>query len=192
MRVYRKAMLAACLMAGAAMMTGCTADIKPAATGTPGAVQKQTAQPEISPADIEEEQHQALSLHVNGKKADTDAVKESGKLLLPLEVTGTMLGWKADSRKTDEETKTNCQITLERDKSRITVAYEVSDNTIRKISWQKDGLLIPVDTNIETFSGVVYVPAAFFEEAMNVKISDRENGVEVSSPEPIDTPQINQ
>ena len=72
------------------------------------------------------------------------------------------------------------------------MTYEVSDNTIRRISWQKDGLLIPVDTNIETFNGTVYVPAAFFEEAIGVKISQGENMVEVFSPEPMDTPQTNQ
>jgi len=194
MRINRKAMLAAGLIAGAAMMTGCTANTTPAATDTPKAVQKQTVQPEVSPTGTmgAEESQTTLALHVDGKKADEDAVKENGKLLLPLEATGSALGWKVDSKRTEAETQTNCEITLQRDESRITVSYEVSDNTIRRIAWQKDGLLIPVDTNIETFGGTVYVPAAFFEEAMDAKISEGEAKVEVFSPEPMDTPQTNQ
>lgn len=199
MRINRKAMLAAGLITGAALMTGCTADTKVVERATPQAVQQQTAQPESAQMEAspdiaaqEGESQQVLALLVDGKEAKESAVKEHGKLLLPLEATGEALGWKADSRETQEETKTSREITLEKDESRITVSYEVSDNTIRKISWQKDGLLIPVDTNIETFEGVVYVPAAFFEEAAGVKIGEGENRVEVSSPEPMDTPQTNQ
>ena len=124
--------------------------------------------------------------------AEEKAVKENGSLFLPLEATGEALGWKADSRETEEKTQLSREITLEKDDSRITVSYEVSDNTIRRISWQKDGLLIPVDTAIKTYDGVVYVPAAFFEEAAGVMVSEGENRVEVSSPEPMDTPQTNQ
>jgi len=203
MHANRKAVLAASLLAGAALLTGCTADTRPAATSTPEAAQQQTAAPEETGKTAEEttekateeateETQRTLTLQVDGQKTEEAAVRESGKLLLPLEETGRALGWKADSRKTQRETQTDCEITLEKDDSRITVSYEVSDNTIRKISWQKDGLLIPVDTDIETFGGVVYVPAAFFEEAMNVRISEGENSVEISSPEPMDTPQTNQ
>ena len=194
MRVSRKTMLAAGLIAGAVMMTGCTANTKIAETNTPEAVQKQTAQPESPSAETTEgeERGKTLSLWVDGKETDANAMKESGRLLLPLEATGSALGWKADSKKTEKETQTNCEITLEKDESRITVSYEVSDNTIRRITWQKDGLLIPVDASIDTFHGVVYVPAAFFEEAMSVKVSEGENKVELSSPEPMDTPQTNQ
>jgi len=192
MRVNRKALLAAGLIAGAALLTGCTASTTPMAASTPEAAQKQTAAPEASPADEAAEEEETLSLHVDGKKTEADAVKENGKLLLPLEAAGSALGWKADSKKTEEETMTRCEITLEKDESRITVSYEVSDNTIRRISWQKDGLLIPVDTAIKTINDIVFVPAAFFEEAMGVRIAERERGVEVSSPEPMDTPQTNQ
>ena len=194
MHANKKAMIAAGLIMGAAMLTGCTANTKPEATQTPNALQKQTAQPEEKQTDpaAGEETSKTLSLHVDEKTTEEKAVIESGKLLLPLEATGSALGWKTESSKQEEETKTNCEITLEKDESRITVFYEVSDNTIRRISWQKDGLLIPVDTNIETFNGVVYVPAAFFEEAMGVKVSQGENAVEVFSPEPMDTPQTNQ
>jgi len=197
--MHGNAMLAACLLAGAAMMTGCTVNTRPAATNTPEAAQRQTAKPEETTPEAspegtmdEEESLQMLSLFVDGKEAEEKAAKESGKLLLPLEATGRALGFKADSRKTESETQTSCEITLEKEKSRITVSYEVSDNTIRKLSWQKDGLLIPVDAQIETFDGIVYVPAAFFEEATGVSVSEGENRVEVSSPEPMDTPQTNQ
>ena len=194
MRTNKKVFIAAGLIMGAAMLTGCTANTKQTTTQTPNALQKQTAQPEDTTADMDagEEGYKTLSLHADGKTAAEKAVIESEKLLLPLEATGSALGWKTDSKKTETETQTDCEITLEKDESRITVTYEVSDNTIRRISWQKDGLLIPVDTNIETFNGTVYVPAAFFEEAMGVKISQGENTVEVFSPEPMDTPQTNQ
>ena len=65
----------------------------------------------------------------------------------------------------------------------------MSDNTTRSITWQKDGLLIPVDTRITTMDGVVYVPAAFFEEAMDVTITETKTGVAVATPKPMETPQ---
>ena len=194
----RKTMLAAVLMAGAAMMTGCTADVKPAVTNTPEAMQQQTsqpaeAQPDTSPdAGMEEEETRQLTLRIDGKEADENAVKENEKLLLPLEATGKALGFAVSSKENEGKTENSREIVLKKDDSRITVSYEVSDNTIRRISWQKDGLLIPVDTAIRTFDGVVYVPAAFFEEAAGVRISEGESRVEVSSPEPMDTTQINQ
>lgn len=196
MRIWKNVMLAAGLLAGTAMMTGCTANTRLAAISTPEAAQKQTAAPENTQSGVteptDEEVQKTLSLDVDGAEVEESAVKESGKLLLPLEATGRALGWKTDSRKTEQETQTRCEITLEKEKSRITVSYEVSDNTIRRISWQKDGLLIPVDAQIETLREIVYVPAAFFEEATGVMVSEEENRVEVSSPEPMDTPQTNQ
>ena len=41
----KKALLAAGLITGAAMMTGCTASTMPAATATPQTAQQETAQP---------------------------------------------------------------------------------------------------------------------------------------------------
>ncbi len=199
----RKAMLGAGLLAAAAMMTGCTAETRPAATPTAQAMQQQTAQPAgASNATVgeapdetaapDEEETERLALLVDGSETETGAVKENGALLLPLMETGEALGWKAKRDQTEEETQTKHQIALEKDESRITVSYEVSDNTIRRISWQKDGLLVPVDTRIETIKDTVYVPAAFFEEAMGATIAQKDGSVEVSSPEPMDTPPINQ
>lgn len=37
------------------------------------------------------------------------------------------------------------------------------------ITWQKDGLLIPVDTRLTTAESVVYVPARSLKEAMERK-----------------------
>jgi len=196
MRANRCTMLAAGIVLCAAVMTGCAAMTTPEATSAPQAVQRQTASPEAEQTpSMETETSEAvrmLPLFADGKEADADAAYENGKLLLPLEATGRALGWKTNSHITEGETQNRCEITLDKDESRITVTYETSDNTIRRISWQKDGLLIPVDTRIETFEGIVYVPAAFFEEATGVKVSEGENKVELSSPEPIDTPQTNQ
>ena len=203
MRMNKKMMLAAGLLAGAAAMTGCTAQVRPTATPTTQAVQQQTAQPATTqpeqgntaqPADAAEEAetYSLLPLTVDGQETDVRAAKEQGKLLLPLETTGAALGFEVETEETQEETQTRRVTALQKDDSRITVSYTVSDNTIRQISWQKDGLLIPVDTQITTIDDVVYVPAAFFEKAMDVRVTERENGVDVSSPAPVETPQTSE
>jgi len=204
MHAKRKALLAAGLIAGAAALTGCTANTTPVTTPTPKAEQQQTAQPataqpEASPtmetaSETTEEPEQgevssSLMLEVSGEEADAAAIVEEGELLLPLEATGEALGWKASSEETQEETRTKRVITLEKDQSRITVSWSVSDNTVESITWQKDGLLIPVDTRLTTVDGVVYVPSAFFEEAVDVSIAQTKTKVMLSTPEPMDTPQ---
>lgn len=198
MQRNKKAMLAAGLLAGMAALTGCTAETRPAAT--PQAAVQQTAQPqaaepEASPLPEEQEaqnESATLTLIVDGKETEHTASEKNGDLLLPLIATGEALGWKAQEKAAEEEAMTKHEITLQRDDSRITVSYEVSDNTIRRISWQKDGLLIPVNTSIVKKDDAVYVPAAFFEEATGARIAVRQGIVEVSSPEPMDTPQTNQ
>lgn len=200
MRNTRKALLAAGLIAGAAALTGCTANTAPVNTPTPQAAQQATAQPataqpsaaatmEATAEPAGEETPAPLALLVDGKEVAVDAAKEQGRLLLPLEATAEALGWKADSQQTEEETQVRRVVTLEKDGSRITVSWTVSDNTTRSITWQKDGLLIPVDTRITTMDGVVYVPAAFFEEAMDVTITETKTGVAVATPKPMETPQ---
>ncbi len=200
MHAKRKVLLAAGLIAGAAALTGCTARITPVATPTPQAP-RQTAQPATAepaasmPAEAadepteEPEQEVPLKLEVSGEETDAKAITENGELLLPLEATGEALGWKARSEETQEETRVKRVVTLEKDASRITVSWAVSDNTVESITWQKDGLLIPVDTRLTTVDGVVYVPAAFFEEAMDVRIAQEKTKVILSTPEPMDTPQ---
>ena len=196
----RKALLAAGLIAGAAALTGCTANTAPVNTPTPQAAQQATAEPAIAQpsaaATMEataepagEETPAPLALLVDGKEVAVDAAKEQGTLLLPLEATAEALGWKTDSQQTEEETQVRRVVTLEKDDSRITISWTVSDNTTRSITWQKDGLLIPVDTRITTMDGVVYVPAAFFEEAMDVTITETKTGVAVATPKPMETPQ---
>lgn len=196
----RKALLAAGLIAGAAALTGCTANTAPVNTPTPQAAQQATAQPataepsaaattEATAEPADEETPAPLALLVDGKEVAVDAAKEQGTLLLPLEATAEALGWKTDSQQTEEETQVRRVVTLEKDDSRITVSWTVSDNTARSITWQKDGLLIPVDTRITTMNGVVYVPAAFFEEAMDVTITETKTGVAVATPKPMETPQ---
>lgn len=196
----RKALLAAGLIAGAAALTGCTANTAPVNTPTPQAAQQATAQPataepsaaattEATAEPADEETPAPLALLVGGKEVAVDAAKEQGTLLLPLEATAEALGWKTDSQQTEEETQVRRVVTLEKDDSRITVSWTVSDNTTRSITWQKDGLLIPVDTRITTMDGVVYVPAAFFEEAMDVTITETKTGVAVATPKPMETPQ---
>lgn len=199
MRVNRKAMLAAGLLAGAAAMTGCTAATTPAATPTPKATQQVTAQPATAQPTAEtspeatmvagEETPAPLSLTIDGEKTDAYAINEDDMLLLPLVETAEALGYKAKSEKTQEESGEKRTVTLDKDDSRITVAWSVSDNTIKNISWQKDGLLIPVDTHITTRGDVVYVPSAFFVEAMDVRVSKMAEGVKIDLPEPKDTPE---
>ncbi|MGN0777450.1 MAG: stalk domain-containing protein [Candidatus Ventricola sp.] len=197
MRNTRKALLAAGLIAGAAALTGCTANTTTAPT--PQAAQQATAEPataQPSPAatmeataePAEEETPAPLALLVDGKEVAVDAAEEQGSLLLPLEATAEALGWKADSQETEEETQVRRVVTLDKEDSRITVSWTVSDNTTKGITWQKDGLLIPVDTRITTMNDVVYVPAAFFEEAMDVTVTRTQKGVSVDARKPEQTP----
>ena len=199
MRVNKKAMLAAGLIAGAAAMTGCTASTTPAATPTPQAAQQETAAPATAEpttaapaadATMEpaaEETTAPIGLLVDGKEVSVGAAMEQGKLLRPLSQTAEALGWDADSQQTAGENQTQRVVTLERDGSRITVSWTVSDNTAKGITWQKDGLLIPVDARLTTLGDVVYVPAAFFEEAMDVSVSRTQQGVSVRPPQPKQT-----
>lgn len=205
MHTTKKALLAAGLLAGAAALTGCTATTKPVTTPTPMAAQQQTAQPATASPDAQaspqadlgdapdsDESPAPLKLTIDGEEADAGAIMEQNELYLPLEQTAQMLGWKANSEQAEEETQTKHTVTLEKDDSRITVAWTNSDNTIKNISWQKDGLLIPVDTRITTIGDVVYVPAAFFEEAMGAGVSNQQTNVMVSTPKPSDTPKMDE
>lgn len=198
MRNQKKALLAAGLMAGAAALTGCMANTTPTptpqpaqqVTAQPATAQPETTQPETAEATAEPADGETpIELLVDGKEVDIPAQKEQGSLLLPLEITAETLGWKTDSQQTEEETQVRRVVTLEKEGSRITVSWTVSDNTTKGITWQKDGLLIPVDTRITTMDGVVYVPAAFFEEAMDVTITETKTGVSVATPKPVQTPQ---
>ena len=199
MRVSRKAMLAAGLIAGAAALTGCTADVKPAATPTPKAAQQTTAEPataaptqQTTPeATMEagEETSAPLALRVDGEETDAHAIEEGDELFLPVVETAEALGYKAESEETETEEGNRRVITLDKDDSRITVSWTVSDNTIRGVSWQKDGLLVPVDARLTTLDDVVYAPAAFFEEAMAVRIKATDGAVEIDLPQPVDTPE---
>lgn len=190
----KRALLAAGILAGAAAMTGCTAQTTPAATSTPPTNQQETAGPtqsaQASPLpEGGEESPVPLGLTADGQGVEADAVAEGDRLLLPLAETAEALGWKAGSESIEEETQTRRSVTLTRDDSRITVSWVVSDNTARQITWQKDGLLVPVDTYLTTIGDVVYVPAAFFEEAMGVGITREGESVSISTPEPKETPE---
>ena len=201
MHAKKKILLAVSLAVGAAALTGCSAAARPVNTPTPMAAQQQTAQPATAQPEVQETvapdetpeaeaTPEAISLLIGGEKASVGAILEQDKLMLPLVETAEKLGWKAESEQTEEETQTKRVITLEKDKSRITVSWTVSDNTAKNISWQKDGLLIPVDTHITTIGENVYVPAAFFEVAMDAHIDKRETNVIVSTPKPDDTPKM--
>ena len=120
---------------------------------------------------------------------EADAIAEGDRLLLPLAQTAEALGWQAKSESLEEETETRRSVTLTREDSRITVSWTVSDNTARQITWQKDGLLVPVDTYLTTIGDVVYVPAAFFEKAMDVRVVREGDSVRVSAPESRATPE---
>lgn len=204
MKRSKKAILAAGLLAGAAAMTGCSANPAPVATPTPQTAQQETAapataepaaspsaeqSPEASPgAGSAEETPGPIRLRVDGKEADVGAIEEQDMLLLPLIETAKLLGWDANSEALEEETQVKRTIALEKEGSKITVSWISSDNTARQITWQRDGLLIPVDTVITTLDSVVYVPSAFFEEAMEASVAKTQSGVDVASPKPRDTP----
>lgn len=197
MKRSKKAILAAGLIAGAAAMTGCTANTTPAATPTPQPAQQATAEPataEPMPAESAqpdeggEEAPAPIGLLADGKEVSVGAAKEQGMLLLPLVETAEAMGWDADSQQLEEETQIKRTVTLDKDDSRITVSWTVSDNTTRQITWQKDGLLIPVDTKITTIGDAVYVPASFFEVAMEAGVDETQDGVSVASPKPRETP----
>ena len=190
MKRSKRALLAVGLIAGAAAMPGCTAKTAPEATKAPAA-QQQTAQPQTtepvtgataSPDAGGEEAPTPLALSVLGKETEPGALEEGGRLYLPLEATGEALGWAAKSESDEEETAVRRTVTLEKEESRITVSWVSSDNT-------KDGLLIPVDTRIRTMDGVVYVPAAFFEEAADAVVTRGAGGVNVILREPEATPE---
>lgn len=208
MHAKKKVLLAAGMIAGMAALTGCTATTKPAATMTPQVIQQQTAQPataqpdaaqaspeatiSVSEAPDADESPAPIRLEVDGKETEAGAIMEQEELLLPLEETGEKLGWKVKSEQSEEETQTKRIVTLEKDDSRITVSWTVSDNTAKNISWQKDGLLVPVDARITTIDDTVYVPAAFFEEAMDARIEQSETNVIVSAQKPVDTPKMDE
>jgi len=206
MHAKKKVLLAAGMIAGMAALTGCTANTKPVTTPTAQAMQQQTAQPataqpdaaqaspeatiSISEAPDADESPAPIRLEVDGKEAEAGAIMGRGKLLLPLEETGEKLGWKIHNEQNEEETQIKRVVTLEKEDSRITVSWTVSDNTAKNISWQKDGLLIPVDARLTTLDDMVYVPAAFFETAMDASIVQNQTNVMVSTPKPSDTPKM--
>ena len=188
MKRRNKAMLAAGMLAGVCMLTGCASGGSSQPTPSPDVAQQQSAEP--SPETSGEPAEDApIPLTVDGKEIKPAAIEENGKLLLPLVETGEALGWKAESETLSEKTQTRRSVALTKDESKITVTWQVSDNTASAITWQKDGLLIPVDTRLTTLENVVYVPAAFFEEAMDAKVERKEGAVEVSPAESAATPE---
>jgi len=197
MKRNRKAMLAAGLLTGAAALTGCSAMTTPVATPTPDTAQQVTAQPQpadttVSPDESPtaggEETPGPIALRVDGEDIEAGAVMEEDTLYLPLEETAKALGWDAKSEAQEEETLVRRSVELSKDESRISVSWVSSDNTAKQITWQKDGLLIPVDTELTSVGDVVYVPAAFFETAMRVRVDRQESAVAVHKPEPKETP----
>lgn len=201
-RHHKKALMAAGLLAIAALMTGCGAQTTPDATPTPNAAQKVTTQPtaeqasaaptgspEVLPeATTDAEQQTELALRVEEKEVMPGAVLEKDMLLLPLEETAKALGYSVTSDALEEETQVKKTVQLKKDDSQITVAWTVSDNTAKQITWQKDRLLIPVDTLLTTIGDSVYVPAEFFEVAMDVAVDRTVDGVTVSPPKSAQTP----
>ena len=197
MHTTKRALLCAGLLIGAAAMTGCSAAMTPVSTPTPQ-TQKVTAQPAQAngtqqaqdvPDDADGQAPQSLHLLADGHEVDRGAVLENGRLLLPLIETAEALGWKAEESAAQEDAQQKRVVTLDKADSRITVSWTVSDNTAKNIVWQKDGLLIPVDTHITTLGDAAYVPAAFFEQGMNAAVSKAQDGVTVELSKPQDTPE---
>ena len=188
MKRRNKAILAAGLLAGACALTGCASGGSSQPTPSPDVAQQQSAEPSPeTSAELAEDV--PIPLFIDGKEAENAAIEENGALLLPLIETGEALGWQSKSEELTEETQTRRSIALMKEESKISVTWLVSDNTASAITWQKDGMLIPVDTRLTTLENVVYVPAAFFEEAMGAKVERKESAVEVSPPESTATPE---
>ncbi len=188
MKRRNKAILAAGLLAGACALTGCASGGSSQPTPSPDVAQQQSAEPSPeTSAELAEDV--PIPLFIDGKEAENAAIEENGALLLPLIETGEALGWQSKSEELTEETQTRRSIALTKEESKISVTWLVSDNTASAITWRKDGLLIPVDTRLTTLENVVYVPAAFFEEAMGAKVERKESAVEVSPPESTATPE---
>lgn len=197
MKHRKKIWLAAGVLAGAAALTGCTAQTTPVVTPTPDIAKTMTAQPETAATPEEsaspgEETPAPIALRVSGEELKTRVLEENGKLLLPLVETAEVLEWAAEEDSVKEETQTRRSIVLTQGESRISVTWVVSDNTARQITWQKDGLLIPVDPKITTLHDAVYVPSAFFEEAMGVTVMRETDGVSVATPKPKETPETSE
>ena len=195
MKRRKKAILAAGMLMGAAALTGCAAGTpSTSSTSTPQTAQQQTAEatPQTSPSveTTDEETPAPIHLRVEDRDIDIGALEEEGRLFLPLEETGEALGWKAESESMEDESRTRRSISLTKEDSRITVTWLVSDNTASQITWQKDGLLVPVDPALTTLHDVVYVPAAFFEEAAGVSVSRTAEGIDVQPPASKDTPPM--
>lgn len=195
MKRRKKAILAAGMLMGAAALTGCAAGTpSTSSTSTPQTAQQQTAEatPQTSPSveTTDEETPAPIHLRVEGRDMDIGALEEEGRLFLPLAETGEALGWKAESESMEDESRTRRSISLTKEDSRITVTWLVSDNTTSQITWQKDGLLVPVDPALTTLHDVVYVPAAFFEEAAGVSVSRTAEGIDVQPPASKDTPPM--
>ena len=195
MKRRKKAILAAGMLMGAAALTGCAAGTpSTSSTSTPQTAQQQTAEatPQTSPSveTTDEETPAPIRLRVEDRDIDIGALEEDGRLFLPLAETGEALGWKAESESMEDESRTRRSISLTKEDSRITVTWLVSDNTTSQITWQKDGLLVPVDPALTTLHDVVYVPAAFFEEAAGVSVSRTAEGIDVQPPASKDTPPM--
>ena len=197
MKRNHRAWLAAGLLAGAAALTGCSA-VKPLEATPQPQSEKITAQPQTDAATVSpdespeaEETPAALALSVDGREIEVGAVMEREMLFLPLEETAKALGWNVKREETQEETRLRKSVQLAKEESVITVSWVCSDNTIKQLTWQKDGLLIPVDTEMTSVDGVIYVPSAFFETAMRVQVDKQESAVAVHPPKPQDTPVNN-
>lgn len=205
MKRNKKAILAAGLLSGAAALTGCTANTTPVTTPTPQPAQQETvapptAEPAAQASTAPDDQMEAggeetpgpIRLRVDGQEADISAIEEQDMLLLPLMETAALLEWKASSESLEEEAKIRRTITLEKEESKITVTWISSDNTASQITWQRDGLLIPVNPYITTMDDVVYVPVSFFEEALDVSVQQGQDAIDLQTKAPADTPQMSE
>ena len=150
---------------------------------------KTTVSPDESPETGEEETPGPIALRVDEKEIPVGAVTEEGRIYLPLIETGKALGWDVTEETKDEETQSRRSVAMEKGDSRISVTWISSDNTAKQITWQKDGLLIPVDTEITSRDGVIYVPAAFFETAMRITVESAQDEILVHTPVPQQTPE---
>lgn len=185
MKQSAKAAIAAGMLAAALMLTGCAAG-NAGTKQTPQA--EQTAQTESTQTPEAEGEPGEMPVSIGGKELDAKALREDKGLLLPLGETARALGFDVQEKTEETDDKERRSVELTRGEDKITVLWSVSDNTARDISWQKNGLLIPVDARLTTKGETVYVPAAFFEKAANVMVTEADGKVRIEKKESTVTP----
>lgn len=179
MKQSTKLAMAVGVLASALMLTGCAAGNAGAKQTPQAAATTEAAQTESAEVPDAEGKPGEMSVSVSEKELETKALREDKGLLLPLGETARALGYDVQEKTEETDDKERRSVEMTQGEDKITVLWSVSDNTARDISWQKNGLLIPVDARLTTKGETVYVPAAFFEKAADVVVTEADGSVKI-------------